>query len=432
MSDNVKVNVEHITRVEGHGNIKVDVRNGELKDCKLEIVEAPRFFEAMLKGRSYSEAHLISSRVCGICSVGHVLVSINATEDALGVVPSEQEKLLRYLLNVGEFYESHILHIYFLAVPDFVGAKSVFPLIKTHKDVVIRALKLKKLGHEIGDMIAGRLVHPVATGVKAMNKIPTPEVLENIIRRLQDAKEELRKDVDNLKTFNLPMFDLETEYVSLRKPGEYAFLEGSIYSSDTGEVLHKDYLKLTNEFLVDHSTAKRAKHQRDSYQVGALARFNNNHEWLSDDAKYIAEELGLKAPANNPYMITLAQFVECVHLADEGIKVAEKLLDMDLKIEDRSVELKAGRGIGATEVPRGILFHDYTYDDEGRLQQANCIIPTAQNLQNIENNMKKIVPQILDKSEEEITLLMEMLVRAYDPCISCSTHILDVEFINKD
>lgn len=429
MTKNVTVDVHHITRVEGHGNIKIDVENGELKECKLEIVEAPRFFEAMLKNRSYEEAHLITSRICGICSVGHVLASISATEDALDVIPSEQEKLLRVLLNVGEFYESHILHIYFLAVPDFAGVKSVFPLVNTHKDVVVRAMKLKKLGHEIGDMIGGRLIHPVATGVKAMNKAPTEETLEEIISRLEEAKRDLKKDVATLKSFVLPSFELETEYISLKRNGEYALLEGNIYSSDVGEIKHTDYLSLTNEFLLDHSTAKRCKNKRDSYQVGAMSRFNNNNEWLSNDAKEVAEDLGMKAPCHNPYYITLAQFIECVHLADEGIRSAKKLLERELKVEDRKVEIKAGRGIGAVEVPRGILFHDYTYDDQACILQANCIIPTAQNLQNIEENMKKIIPKILDKTEGEITLLMEMLVRAYDPCISCSTHILDVEFI---
>lgn len=431
MSNNVKVDVHYITRVEGHGNIKIDVKNGQLQECKLEITEAPRFFEAMLRGRHYSDVHLIASRICGICSVSHMHSSLQATERALGVELSRQEKLLRVLLNAGEFFESHSLHIYFLAVPDFVGAKSVFPLVKTHKDVVLRALKMKKLGHDLGNLIGGRLIHSPASGVKAMGMVPSQKTLEEIIARLKDAKEELKKDVSVLKSLSLPSFEFETEYLSLYKKGEYPFHDGNLYSSDAGEISYQDYLKVTNEYLVDHSTAKRAKHKREAYQVGALARFNNNAQWLSPDAKQIAQDLGLKAPHHNPYMITVAQFVELVQIADESIKAAEELIKMKPKLEDRSLKVRAGRGIGAVEAPRGLLFHDYTYDDQGKLQQANCIIPTAQNLQDCENNMRKIVPQILDKSEEEITLLMEMLVRAYDPCISCSTHMLDVEFVNK-
>lgn len=430
MPNTVKVDVHHITRVEGHGNIKVDVSNGELKACKLEIVEAPRFFEAMLKGRHYDEAALISCRICGICSVGHVMASLRATEDAFGIEISEQEQCLRRLMNCGEHFESHVLHVYFLAVPDFVGAKSVLPLVNTHKDVVVQALKLKKLGHEIGDMIGGRLIHPMATNVKAMTKIPTPAMLHEILDRLNDAKAELNVGADVLKTLPIPDFERETEYVSLYKEGEYAFLEGNIYSSDTGEISYKNYLEITNEWLCDHSTAKRARHTRNSYMVGALARFNNSHEWLSPDAKQMAEDLGLKAPCYNPFMNNVAQFVELVHLADDSIQAAEDLLSMDVKLEDRSFPVKAGTGVGAVEVPRGILFHNYTYTDQGYMEKANCVIPTAQNLQNIEDDMTAMVPTILEKSQEEITLQLEMLVRAYDPCISCSCHLLTVEFVN--
>lgn len=429
MAKDIKVDVHHITRVEGHGNIKVDIQNGELKECKLEIVEAPRFFEAMLKGRHYNEAALITSRICGICSVGHQMASIVATEDAFGIKLSKQEKLLRRLMNCGEYFESHVLHVYFLAVPDFVGAKSVLPLVATHKDVVVQALKLKKLGHHIGDVIGGRLVHPIAMYPKAMTKIPTPEILEDIIAKLKDAKQELTGAIKVLKSLKLPQFERETEYISLYKKGEYALLEGNIFSSDTGETSYKNYRQLTNEYLIDHSTAKRAKHQRDSFMVGALARYNNSQQWLSASAKEAAAELGLKAPCFNSYMITVAQFVELFHIADDAIQACEELLNMKLELEDRTFPLKACTGVGAVEVPRGILYHEYTYNDKGYMDKANCIIPTGQNLNNIENDFRALIPNVLDKSKEEITLLLEMMVRAYDPCISCSTHILDVEFV---
>ncbi|MFA6408912.1 MAG: Ni/Fe hydrogenase subunit alpha [Gammaproteobacteria bacterium] len=428
-ANNVKIDVHHITRVEGHGNIKVDIENGVIKECKLEVVEAPRFFEAMLKGRPYDEAALITSRICGICSLGHQMASIQATEDAFGIKISEQEKLLRRLMNCGEYFESHVLHIYFLAVPDFVGAKSVLPLASTHTDVVVQALKLKRLGHYIGDVIGGRLIHSIATNVKAMTKIPTAAILEDIIAKLEDAKVELKKAIPLVKSLKLPNFERETEYISLYKKGEYALLEGNIFSSDTGETSYKNYREMTNEYLVDHSTARRAKHHRDSFMVGALARFNNSHMWLSDSAKEVAAELGLKAPCYNTYMITVAQFVELFHIADDAIQAAKDLLNMTLKLEDRSFPLKAGTGVGAVEVPRGILYHEYTYNDKGLMEKANCIIPTGQNLDNIENDFRALLPTVLDKSKEEITLLLEMMVRAYDPCISCSTHILDVEFV---
>jgi sulfhydrogenase subunit alpha len=206
-------------------------------------------------------------------------------------------------------------------------------------------------------------------------------------------------------------------------------LAGNIYSSDTGESSYKNYRDFTNEYLVAHSTAKRAKHHRDSFMVGALARFNNNYEWLSTSAKEAAAELGLRAPCYNSYFLTFAQVVELFHLADDAILAAEQLLKMPLEVESRDFPLRAGVGIGAVEVPRGILYHEYSYNDNGLITKANCVIPTAQNLNNIEHDFRALLPTILDKTKEEITLLLEMMVRAYDPCISCSAHILEVEFV---
>ncbi len=432
MGETIKIDVNHITRVEGHGNIKIDVENGVVKECKLEIVEAPRFFEAMLKGRHYNDAAVITSRICGICSVGHQLASVRATEDAFGIELTKQNRQLKTLLDLGQYFESHVLHVYFLAVPDFVGAKSVFPLIPTHTDVVLSALKLKKLGHDIGDMIAGRLVHPISMLPGGFTMMPTVQKLEEILKRIQDARGELLAGVALIKTLTLPDFTRETEYVSMYKKGEYAFIDGNIFSSDKGEISYKDYRKVTNEYLVPHSTAKRAKFSRNSYMVGALARFNNNYEWLSDSAKSVAQDLGIKPMCCNPYLNTVAQMIELVHIVDESERIIKDMLNTGIQDEEPiKPVLKKCTGIGAVEVPRGILFHEYTFDEKGFITEANCIIPTGQNLQNIEDDMKAIVPAALgNRTREELTLDMEMLVRAYDPCISCSCHLLDVEFIN--
>ncbi|MCD6397952.1 MAG: Ni/Fe hydrogenase subunit alpha [Spirochaetaceae bacterium] len=433
MGETITIDVKHITRVEGHGNIKVDVQNGEVKECKLEIVEAPRFFEAMLEGRHYTEASLITSRICGICSVGHQLASVQATEDAFGMVLSKQNRQLKTLLDMGQYFESHVLHTYFLAVPDFVGAPSVFPLIATHKDVVLSALKLKKLGHDIGDMVAGRLVHPISMTPGGFTMMPTEKKLNDIKTRISNARDELIQGAKLIATLKLPDFQRETEYISLYKNGEYAFIDGNIYSSDKGEISYKDYRRVTNEYLVPHSTAKRTRFSRNSYMVGALARFNNNYEWLSDSAKEAAEMLGLKENCYNPYMNTIAQMVELFHIIDNSTAIIDDMLNKGIKDEKPIIpELKNCTGIGAVEVPRGILFHEYTYNDKGLIIKANCIIPTGQNLQNIEDDMNEIVPKAIKlRTREELTLDLEMLVRAYDPCISCSCHLLDVEFVNE-
>ncbi len=426
---NINVNVDHVTRVEGHGNIVVNVKEGKIEECKWEVVEAPRFFEAFVRGRSYLEIAHITSRICGICSIGHTLCSLQATEAAMGVKISEQTRLLRRILIQGENLQSHVLHSYFLAAPDFVGAPSVFPLVQTHPEVVVRALRMKKLANDLCDVFGGRTVHPITPTVNGFTKLPEIKDIKEIRRRLVAAGPDLEATLALFKTLKIPDFQRETEYISLKSKEEYALYEGVIASTDAGTTPVANYRNWTNEYLVPQSTAKYTKHVRDSYMVGALARFNNNHDQLPARAQKAAEELGLKAPCYNPFMNTVVQVVEVVHALDESIRLIDELLDKGLKEEDRRILLKAGRGVGSVDVPRGILFHDYTYDRNGICVEANCIIPTNQNHANIQKDMEALLPQVLDRPQEEIRLSLEMLVRAYDPCISCSTHLLKVEFV---
>jgi coenzyme F420-reducing hydrogenase alpha subunit len=425
----LKVNVDHLTRVEGHGNIVVNVQDGKVEECKWEVVEAPRFFEAFVRGRSYLEIAHITSRICGICSIGHTLCSLQATEAALGVKISEQTRLLRRILIQGENLQSHVLHCYFLAAPDFLGTPSVFPLVQTHPEVVVRALRLKKLANDLCDIVGGRTVHPITPTVNGFTKLPEIKELKGIRQRLAAAGPDLEATLALFQSLKIPSFQRETEYISLKSKEEYALYEGAIASTDAGNTPVENYRNWTNEYLVPHSTAKYTKHVRDSYLVGALARFNNNHVQLSPRAQKAAGELGLKAPCFNPFMNTVAQVVEIFHAVEESIRLIDELLDKGLKEEDRRILLKAGRGVGAVDVPRGILFHEYTYDKNGICVEANCIIPTNQNHANIQKDMEALLLQILDRPQEEIRLSLEMLVRAYDPCISCSTHLLRVKFV---
>ncbi len=428
---NVNVDVHHVTRVEGHGNIRINVRDGVLEECKLEIVESPRFFEAMLKGRHYTEAHHITCRICGICSVGHSCASVQASEAAMGVAVSDQTTLLRKIMLHGETIQSHVLHIYYLAAPDFFGVGSVLPLAASHLPVVQRALRMKKLANDVCRVIAGRHVHPVSMAVGGFTHVPTAAQLTELRNRLVAARLDFRETVELIKSVRdrIPVFERPTEYISLRRDDEYAFLNGDIFSSDSGRVPVDRYLDMTNETVVPHSSAKHTRVNRDNYMVGALARFNNNHEQLRPEAERAAGELGLAAPCYNPYMITVAQLVECIHCLEDLIDLLEEAVKRGLRREPIEVSPQAGRGVGATEVPRGVLYHDYTYNGSGCMEQANCIIPTGQNLANIEADMQALVPGILDKEPDQIRLLAEMLVRAYDPCISCSAHFLEVELV---
>lgn len=425
----LNINVHHITRVEGHGNITVNAKEGKIEEITWAIPESPRFFEAMFRGLNYEDVTWIAPRICGICSIAHSTASIQATEAAFAVQPSEQTMLLRRLLYHAETLQSHVLHFYFLAAPDFLGVGSVFPLVNTHKEVVLRALGLKKLANDLADLVGGRKTHPLSCVVGGFVKFPESSQLRAMQQRLTQAMDDLKETVELFKGLNIPDFIRETEYIALKAPKEYAFISGDISSTDTGTAPINDYLEMTNEFCVPQSTAKFSKHNRGSYMVGALARFNNNFSQLLPEAQKAVEELGLKAICHNPYMISIAQIVESIHAVEDSLRLIDQIIAQGLKEEKPEVKVKAGRGIGAVEAPRGILFHDYTYDDKGVLTKANCIIPTNQNHNNIQKDMETLVPKIIDKSQEEITHLLEMLVRAYDPCISCSTHFLEVKFV---
>ncbi len=436
---NVKIKVEYLTRVEGHGNIVVNVTDGRLVKCELNVVEAPRFFEGMLRGRSIFEAQHITSRICGICACGHTLASIQAAEEAIGFTPSAQTVILRHLLLNMEILDSHILHIYLLAAPDLLGVKSFIPLIDTHNSVVRRALRMKKICNDICEILVGRHVHPISCIVGGFTKIPREEDIDIIYSLLSGMRPDIDATIELLSGISFPQFERETEYVALVNDNSgYPFLEGDIGSTDGIRMNKNDYKKITNEYIVEHSSAKRARLSRDSYLVGALARFNLNGNKLSGKALETARTLGLKPIVTNPYLNTAAQAVECVECLEDSLKILEHLknkgIERDEEIvvglnEAHRIPVKAGDGTGAVEVPRGTLFHHYEIDENGIIINADCVIPTSQNTGNIENDMRKLVPEILDRSQEEITLALEMLVRAYDPCISCSTHFLEVSFV---
>lgn len=420
-----RIDVHHVTRVEGHGNIVIEVTDSQLKECRFDVVESPRFFEAMLRGRPYEEASHITSRICGICATGHATASLRATEHALGIELTEQSRLLRKLTFHGELLDSHILHVYMLVAPDFLGVGSVIPLATTHRDIVLRALRMKKLSGDLCAAVTGRHTHPIAMTVGGFTHFPRPSELRELRDRLVAARADNDATVELFASLPFPQFERDTEYISLKKPGEYALIDGEIASSDGGSTLAADYRSVTNEYLVPHSTAKFTRHKRESYMVGALARFNNNYAYLHPRAKEAAARLGMAPKVTNPYLNSAAQVVEIVHCTEDSIEIIDQLLTRGIQHEQPVPPTRpAGEGVGLAEVPRGLLIHNYVIGEDGKMLSANCIIPTNQNIANLEADMRKLVPEILTKPVEAMRLDLEMLVRAYDPCISCSVHVL--------
>ena len=433
MANNLNIEVSPLSRVEGHGDLIINVKDKKIEKLMFRIPESPRFFEAMLIGRKYDEPSHITSRICGICSVAHTCASIKATEEALGIKPSEQTINLRKLIYHHENVQSNVLHVYFLAAPDFFGVGSVIPLVETHPEIVNIALRTKKMANDMVRIIGGRAVHPIRTVIGGFTKLPTEEEMIKMKEILQASYPDLEKSLEILRTLKIPEFERKTEYISISDSVDYALYDGNIKSTDGWEIDDQDYLDKMKEKVVKYSTAKHCWVNGNVFMVGALARFNNNYQKLTDNAKKYAEELVLKAPCYNTFMNNIAQFVEIVHSIDDSIRLIDEILEEGLDEDKAMAEIKpkAGRGVGVVEAPRGLLIHDYTYNDKGRVEKANLIIPTGMNYANIEKDMHALVPSIIDKSEDEIKLACEMLIRAYDPCISCSTHFLKVKLINR-
>lgn len=426
MKRNVSIDVHHVTRVEGHGSLHAEIAGGRVVRCDWRVVEAPRFFEAMVRGRTWEEMHHIVSRICGICSIGHTLASVKATEAAFGLKVSEQTVRLRKLALHGENMQSHTLHVGYLVLPDLTRTPSVLPLAETNRQELLAVIGLHKLANDISNVVGGRTTHPLRLIPGGMAKLPTEAQLEELRRRCTAALEPLWAVARLFKALSNEWIDYrrETEFIALSRPGEYALYDGQLASTDGGTWPVADYASIANEYCVPQSTAKFARHNRDSYMVGALARFNLNHALLHPQASEAARFLGLEPVSHRPFDNNLAQLVECFDSTEDAIELIDALLEAGLELEEAEVRPKAGRGVGSVEVPRGVLFHDYEYDAEGRCRGCNIVIPTNQNHGNLTLDLKGYLPTLVELEPAEIKRRLEMVIRAYDPCISCSTHLL--------
>lgn len=434
MPKTVNVNVHHVTRIEGHGNIVVNAVDGRVEKVQWQVPEAPRFFEAMVRGRSFQDIQTVVSRICGICSITHSLASTKAVENAMGIEVSEQTDKIRILMHYSEQLQSHILHVGYLVAPDLFGFPSVVPLAAKAPNVVKAVIRLHRLANEWSDLLAGRTTHPVTLVPGGLTKVPTAQQLGDLRDKLKGCLTDLTAVAEAVLSVAdiIPAFTRETEYVSLRQdnPPTYTFYHGDIASSDCGGTVPvNDWKTVANEYVSDQSTAKWTRWHRDSYAVGALARFNNNGQLLSPLAKDLAGMFGLRQGCCNPFMNSIAQLVEAAHVVETSMGLIDELLARGLKAEKVRVTPRAGKASGCVEAPRGILFHEYEFDRRGNCVGADICIPTNQNHANIQRDFETFVPEILSEGEDAVRLKLEMLVRAYDPCISCSTHTLSVQFV---
>lgn len=423
---NRTIKVDQLARVEGEGALLVKISDGKVTDVKLNIFEPPRFFEAFLRGRKYSEAPDITARICGICPVAYQMSAVHAMEDAFGVEVGGQLRALRRLLYCGEWIESHVLHIYMLHAPDFLGYEDALLLAKDHPQLVERALKMKKIGNEIVSVLGGREIHPVNVKVGGFYRIPTKNELMVLLERLRWGREQAIETARLTAGFEFPDFEIDYEFVSLRHPDEYPFNGGRIVSSSGLDIAIKEYEFHFEERHVEHSNALHGFEKGiGAYCVGPLARFNLNFDRLPPVAQQVSSDIGLKLPMRNPFKSIIVRSIETIFAFEEAIRIIEQYDPPDKPVVE--VFPTAGIGFGASEAPRGTLYHRYRVGDDGLIRDAKIVPPTAQNQPTIENDLREFVSARIDMPREELTLRCEQAVRNYDPCISCATHFLKLE-----
>jgi sulfhydrogenase subunit alpha len=417
--------VEHLARVEGHGDIEVVVEGDTVKRAVLRIYEGPRFFERILIGKSYYEVPDITARICSICPDPYQVASCRAIEKAMGIRVDKQVEALRELQLIADVIHSHALHLFFLALPDFLGYKDAIGMATQHSETVKLALKVKRVGNAIKEVITGRTVHGVVTKPGGYTKVPRAEDLEGLRKQLESSIDGAREAIRVFSSLKMPEYSLDDNLYIAVDPGEhYGYSGDHILVSDGTRHPVERYMDLTNEVTVEHSSAKHSSYKGSSFMTGALARLLLNEKRLYGEAKESYESLRDEIDPRNPFSNNIAQAIELLYSVQRAIDIIDGLLDEGIR-DELMVEVKprAGEGIAVVEAPRGLLYHHYKLDDNGRVVFANLVTPTAQNAANIDKYLRIAVRNLKDLSDDELKLKLEMLVRAYDPCISCSVHL---------
>jgi len=420
---------DYISRVEGEGSLEVKISEGKAVDAKLEIFEAPRFFEAFLRGRKALELPELTSRICGICPIAHVITAAKAVENALEISLDEKTIALRKALALSGIMQSHALHVYFLAAPDFLGYSSAIAASKDLMDVVRRGFRLKRIANMVSEYIGGRAVHPVTLTVGGFSRPPLAERLDEIVKLLDSAIEDAFETVKLVSGFKYPEFEPNHVNVALSSNDSYAITEGLAKTSSGEYFDSREYRRHVSEEQVPHSNTKRSKLKNNSsFEVGPVARFNLNYESLCDMAKEAAEKAGLKPPVRNPFKSTMVRAVEIVQAIDEMRSILKEGVNVP---PPRKPRLRQSTGAALTEAPRGLLYHSYALDRDGRVLSADIVTPTAHNSWRVEEDVFDLVPSVASMDDEALKNLLGMLVRAYDPCISCSVHAFTVKLTRK-
>ena len=421
MTESRTLRVGALTRVEGEGALHVELRDGAAELVELNIYEPPRFFEAFLRGRAYTEPPDLTARICGICPVAYQTSACNAIEDACGVMLDPELVALRRLLYCGEWIHSHVLHIYMLHAPDFLGAPEVITIAKTQRAAVERGLSLKKAGNRLQELIGGRSIHPVNVRVGGFYSVPTRADLTPMAEQLRRALDDALATVEWVSRFEFP--DLTIGHEMLALTGDrYPMEDGRIARSAGGSFPVSQFSDHVRETHVPHSTALHATLDGQRHLTGPLARYALNHDKLSPLARQAAAAAGLGAECRNPFRSIVVRAVEVVYAVEEALRIIAEYERPARPFV--AVEARPGTGHGVSEAPRGLLYHRYRIDDEGLIAEADIVPPTAQNQAAIEDDLARVVVAGASLDDAALTSLCERTIRNYDPCISCATHFL--------
>ncbi len=424
------IKVDYMARVEGEGAFAVRIAGGKVVDARLNIFEPPRFFEAFLRGRLYAEAPDITARICGICPVAYQMSSAQAMESAFGVAVDPQVRALRRLLYCGEWIESHALHIYMLHAPDFLGYDDAIRMAKDHPEAVNRALRLKKVGNDVMNLVGGREIHPINVRVGGFYRLPTISELRGLVERLQWARDAAVETIRFTGSLPLPDFEQDYEFVSLRHPEEYPILDGRLVSNRGLDIGIAEYERHFTEEHVEHSNALHSSIRGGgNYFVGPVARYNLNFDRLPGPIQAEARSAGLTDECRNPFRGIVVRAVETLYACEEALRIISAYEPPGQA--SAGVVPKTSVGHGCTEAPRGILYHRYRLDAGGIILDAKIVPPTSQNQKSIESDLRRFVEDDTTLADDLLRRGCETIIRNYDPCISCATHFLKLD-IRRD
>jgi sulfhydrogenase subunit alpha len=421
-----ELNVEALARVEGDGGITVTLDGKKVKSVTLDVHEGPRLIEQLVKGMTPADDLNVVPRICAICTLSHRYAALRGLEKALGITPPEKTQLTRELMMLGENVESNSLHTFLLALPDFLGYPSAIAMLNDYGDDVKRALRLKKFGNHVMEVTSGRIVHGENPIIGGFGKYPSKKQLDEIRVKAQELVPDAVRDVELFASLEYPAYsEAPMVFMSVNAPKKkYGFAGDTILISNGKEVSCEDYKKLTNERVVSHSFAKRSLYGDKTFTVGANARLVNMGKRLDGQAADMFKEHYNDRWLKNPLYNNLAQAIEMLWSLEHLPDACEAVSSLDDPKIEQPTRL-TGSGTGAVEAPRGTLYHHYEIKD-GLIDVADIITPTAQNLDDIELHMKLTAERMLaeGKSDPEVRLGLEMVARAYDPCISCATHLV--------